>query len=92
MLLTVISVYDSLATSTSLLLFFPSWSIISLFVNMLTLFCNFNFHIAAITIGYIDIFTILNTHNTLRGNVDPPASNMQILVSIVHKILSVHNA
>ena len=29
-----------------------------------------------------DIESVVNTHNNLRGSVDPPASNMQALVSL----------
>ena len=34
-----------------------------------------------ITLPQSDIDAILRAHNFLRGNVDPPASNMQALVS-----------
>ena len=37
-----------------------------------------------IPLGQSDIALILNAHNTLRRNVDPPASNMQLLVSNIY--------
>ena len=35
------------------------------------------------TLSDSDIEVILNTHNSARGNVNPPASNMKALVSYV---------